>query len=730
MVREESDTLTVALTTDIAEKVCLHWGACKRKPRDWAVPSEALWPSGTVACDDGIAVDTRFGEYRAPPRVPLQQVLISVPKKEGLFGLTFVVKSVDETKWWKDGNSNFVVPFPGGRRGEGEGEGRSHGHLMGDIKDGLLQEIVECEHRDQWTLMHRFNRCSELVRDVMDGNFGSDRTQSFRTLYVWLRYSAIRQLTWQRRYNTQPRILSGAQDNLTSRLASTYRETSGEAQQWVRSMMACVGKGGNGQKIRDDILHIMHRHKIKEVKGTWMEEWHQKLHNNTTPDDIHICEAYLAFLEGGGSNQAYWQVLSDAGITRQRLETFDRAIKCEPEDFPDKREGLISDFRDYLRVLKSVHSGTDLQTAVAAVAGRIPGDCQGHLGYVLSNPNDTKILPFLEAAVEARIALQPVVATDGGKDFVYLDLALEAAIRAAAERGASLSGRDAGTLVEPLLKNLCLSFGDNTELCYCLKAWQSLPPSVRGGGGGGRPGKEEALLATAVVDRLRRALGEVSDAVSATLQPAAEQMGMACGCERWTIALFSEEVVRGSPAFAVSLVLSSFEPVLREAAELGSWQIISPGEEVRCGKVVAIDFLYKVQHACFVGPTVLIADRVTGEEEIPENCVCVITPDAPDVLSHISVRARNEKVLLATCHDDAEMDALRAMAQPAEISEISPAAKKGAKEGAKEEGTWLALQTTASGSLTYEALEEAQAKAQLQARGEGAGRAGESCLII
>jgi hypothetical protein len=30
-----------------------------------------------------------------------------------------------------------------------------------------------------------------------------------------------------------------------------------------------------------------------------MEEWHQKLHNNTTPDDVPICKAYIAFLEVG-----------------------------------------------------------------------------------------------------------------------------------------------------------------------------------------------------------------------------------------------------------------------------------------------------------------------------------------------------------------------------------------------------------------------------------------------
>lgn len=43
-------------------------------------------------------------------------------------------------------------------------------------------------------------------------------------------------------------------------------------------------------------------------------------------------------------------------------------------------------------------------------------------------------------------------------------------------------------------------------------------------------------------------------------------------------------------------------------------------------------------------PTLLVCYRVTGEEEVPEGVVGVLTPDAPDVLSHLSVRARNMKV--------------------------------------------------------------------------------------
>lgn len=38
-------------------------------------------------------------------------------------------------------------------------------------------------------------------------------------IFVWLRYSASRQLTWQRNYNTQPRILGEAQRRLTHAIA-------------------------------------------------------------------------------------------------------------------------------------------------------------------------------------------------------------------------------------------------------------------------------------------------------------------------------------------------------------------------------------------------------------------------------------------------------------------------------------------------------------------------------
>jgi alpha-glucan,water dikinase len=53
-----------------------------------------------------------------------------------------------------------------------------------------------------------------LLLQVLDGFFEVDTAVAMADIYVWLRYSASRQLTWQRNYNTQPRILSAAQVRL------------------------------------------------------------------------------------------------------------------------------------------------------------------------------------------------------------------------------------------------------------------------------------------------------------------------------------------------------------------------------------------------------------------------------------------------------------------------------------------------------------------------------------
>ena len=57
-----------------------------------------------------------------------------------------------------------------------------------------------------------------LIATCMQGS-PEDVEGAMASIFVWLRYSSARHLTWQRNYNTQPRILGEAQAKLTHKIA-------------------------------------------------------------------------------------------------------------------------------------------------------------------------------------------------------------------------------------------------------------------------------------------------------------------------------------------------------------------------------------------------------------------------------------------------------------------------------------------------------------------------------
>ncbi len=255
----------VHLVTDCLGKPHLHWGLSPRRGGQWSAPPEAAHTAVTRQVDDR-AARTPF----EPAEEGLWVLALSIPPdpEGGGRWLQSVIYEADGNRWLKDGTGDIAIPlFEAGRN---------------DL-DSLVQRIVEQEVGDHsWTLMHRFH----LAHDLLD-EAGTDG-DALELIFIWLRFSAIRQLDWQRKYNTQPRELAAAQDRLTRRLSRLYREAP-EVRPVVRRILGQVGRGGPGQEVRDGVLNIMHRHRIKELHGTWLEQWHQKLHNNTTPDDIVIC---------------------------------------------------------------------------------------------------------------------------------------------------------------------------------------------------------------------------------------------------------------------------------------------------------------------------------------------------------------------------------------------------------------------------------------------------------
>ncbi|HZR19277.1 MAG TPA: PEP/pyruvate-binding domain-containing protein [Verrucomicrobiae bacterium] len=663
-VEKSSDNYRVRFAANLPGALMLHWGVARRSPHEWLLPPESWRPAGTVLWG-GHTMQTPF-----EPRDGFNQLDLVIPQSDAPAGIQFVLQSGTEGRWIKHQNGNFYIPV--------RSAARSQPGLNAGALTHLTDRIVQAEmNSGSWTLMHRFNLCFDLLGEAQ-GN-----PEALALLFVWLRYSGIRQLTWQRNYNTKPRELAHAQDRLGGRLAELYRADS-QGRPFYRLMLATIGRGGDGQRIRDEILQIMHRHHLKEVSGHFLEEWHQKLHNNTTPDDVVICEAYLEFLRSGGNLDRFHETLQQGGVTRERLATFERPIRTEPDFVAHLKDPLIHDFENFLKILKAVHSSTDLETAINTARERLDSDTQALLWDIWNHRNDSAegLVSLVERITEARRRVSHLLnQADQLRPFLYLDLALEQLVRVVVERNLHqhLASEQLIDLIGRVLENVALAHEDN-ELGACLRHWERLSkfsPEPRLSPGW-------ALHAKSIVDRIGRALADWTDRVYRLLQPKAELLGQAFQAENWTITLFSEEVVRGSSlGFALSMLLHQVDRVLRPAANLGDWQIVSRGRGT--GKVEVVETLRAVQGRQFNGAAVVIADKVNGDEELPEQVVAVLAPDVTDLVSHVAVRARNAQVLFASCSDSSVLDHLKELRGRFLHIEVTPGGDVAFKEVAQSE---------------------------------------------
>lgn len=632
-----ADSYEVSIRMEARKKCILHWSLLRHARSAWQTPPQTLWPEGSRAFEQS-AAETPFTEQDG-----YSQVIIKLDLPTDFSLLEFVLFFPDEGIWDNNNNRNYRIKLDSG------GDQAAAG---AEELQGIVDEIVRMETgRNSWTLMHRFNLCHDLL-DRISGS----RVEGFALIFVWLRFSAIRQLDWQRNYNTQPRELAHALDRLTLKLADCYMAAS-EERELVRLIMTTLGRGGEGQRVRDEVLHIMHRHHIKEVSGHFMEEWHQKLHNNTTPDDIVICEAYLEFLRSYGNLDLFYKRLEQGGVNKQRLEKYERPLRSHPDFVPHLRDALIHDFEQFLGILKSVHSGTDLGTAIHAARPLFDAEMHGLMGFVWFHREDRNmpVCSLAEKITHARRRLSEQLHGHQGKvrDLLFLDLALEDFLRVVVERnlGSHLSGDELVDLIRMMVENLCLSNPD-PELMQYLNLWERLGKMPRFE-------REWSLRAKAVAELLTHALGEYIDRYYKLLQPQAEYLGREFNAEKWTVNLFSEEVLRGRPAFIMSMLLRLIDPLLRKSADLGSWQVISSGTAV--GKVEIAPSLKLIQSESFTAPVVLITDNVTGEEEIPSGVAAIITPASIDILSHLAVRSRNSGTLFGTCYDSEMLNRMKAL---------------------------------------------------------------------
>ncbi|MBF0317497.1 MAG: hypothetical protein HQL04_04920 [Nitrospirae bacterium] len=630
-------------------KCLLHWGLCANRFAKWQVPPEPCWPQESVSFQH-TAIQTPFQPNHAGGKIT-----IKVAKDMGVSVLSFVLFFPEENRWDNNHGKNYQVPIV------------SHNQTELTLKDeGLLhiaERIINGEMGNHsWTLMHRFNLC----HDLCDGLRGV----GFSLLFVWLRYSFLRQLDWQRNYNTQPRELSHSVERLTLKLAEKFINEP-DLHEIISMMMTTLGAGGDGQRIRDEILQIMHRHRIKEVSGHFLEEWHQKLHNNTTADDIAICEAYIEFLRSNGNLDVFFSTLMAAGINRERLAGFERPIKSPPDFVPHLKDALLHDFGNYLNTLKSVHCGTDLYRAVNAALYLFDHGMQHKLNSIVHDRSTSLFnvtSTITEVCREITRRLDNERDRKRVRDLLFLSLALEEHLRILIERNVNqhMSVEELTRLIAIVVENILFT-NTTDDLRACSKHLGRLSFQDN----------EWRYHCLAILERLKRLLGNFIDRYYRMFHDNAEFLGKAFNADAWTVNLFTEEVIRTRLIFALSLLLQYLETALLRQGILPQWQVISPHNAV--GMVEVVDTLHKVTHTVFDTPTIIITDKVVGDEEIPKGVVAIISANNIDVVSHLGVRARNGAVLFATCYNNETIQHLKAL-----------------------KGRWLSLLVTAAGEISCE----------------------------
>ncbi|CAG9461027.1 unnamed protein product [Pedinophyceae sp. YPF-701] len=627
-VTKAGDTFNVELTLDPPRPgAVVHWGV-----ENWNAPPEAMWPDGTVPCG-GDSADTPVGDNGS-------RLTWSVKDTKDCPSMMVAVLRMADDTWDNNGGACYSAV------------------LRPPDVSTVQGEVLDKEgNPGNWGLYPRL----ALVNEKMEA-LAAAGEDGMTFLLAWLRLSHMKQLEWYRGWNYQSKDMDHMQKTVAERL--TYMARSAKDPTVRRLARSCVGLlsrgGGDAEAIRMGILHIMRDFGIKEghrpgIDEKFLEQWHQKLHQNSNIDDIAIGEAYLAFLSSGGDWDTFTRVLWDVGRLRwEDLAKFSQPITNGPMYLPH----LYDAFAGYLWVLKRCHAGADLMVTVDAAQGIIGEDLAWHCRDL----NDNRSAWWAPGkAVEIREWLAPVCKGDGcSRDVLLLDHALENTYRAGVE-GTDMRQLGRDDLVETLaiaLRNAALSL-ESAEVEDARDAWLRLKDEERWG-------PDWSLRAAAVAERASLIIADIADSYASNTQRHCEAFAKACSSvQAEYVPTFGEEVARAQAGvFATAANLTALEPMLREAAGLGPWDVVAHTGRPVTGKllkVAALDSEEAVKacaEANAAGSSlILVVDAVKGSDDIPPGVAAVLTPSSLDLLSHVAIRSRGLGVLLASCADAGALDA-------------------------------------------------------------------------
>lgn len=684
-----AEVIFKASTIEDTAGLTLHWAVgTKDAPGDWTLAPEGARPTGSTVFADGKACRSPLGadgvlkisfsaadigvkaggavdevddsdeeedvvEDAADDEdegvVPLQQVL------------GIMVRSVDgrEDDWLHaaDGAGDLIAPLCAPPPPPPPGKGGVT----------LARKAAADEGAGGMNLFRRF--C--MVNDAFSAAVAMDGPDGAAVLLAWLRLSANRVLPWYEGHNYQGKDMAHVQKALASSMA-VAAASGGEKGLCCRLALAVLPRGGgDGDAIRMGILNLMRSNGIKEghrpgIEDAFIAQWHQKLHSNTTRDDIAIGEAYLHFLHGPGNwDDFWWHLWEHNKLTKEDLAAMKAGWRTNGITGPaNHMPHLIPAFQHLLWIIKITHSGADLDDATTMARGKIGDDVQWDVDDLLRNRDEWWVPGKI---VSIRQRMEPCWrhpesrAPDETRSVLLLDVALESFFRTKLEGMdlRTMSRDDRASVLEIALDGGVIA-AESQELGAGLASWKRL---LHDSGSLERWSPEWALAADAALEYIALAVSHVLDRLGKLVQTPADMFGKAVKADKSRTVNFGEEVVRGHALFPVSAILSSLQPEVRSLAGLSPWQVISLGQSP-AGKVVvrSLSDMQGEDVSAEGVAQIVLSSEVGGLEDVPRGVVAVLTKTPIDLLSHIAIRARNTGVMLASCADAGKWAELEAFA--------------------------------------------------------------------
>jgi phosphoglucan,water dikinase len=173
-----------------------------------------------------------------------------------------------------------------------------------------------------------------------------------------------------------------------------------------------------------------------------------------------------------------------------------------------------------------------------------------------------------------------------------------------------------------------------------------------------------ALRLKATVDRVRRVAESYTDTVLQLYPDYVEKLGSALGIPENTVRTYTEADIRASVVFQIAKLCSLLLKAIRSTAGGDGFDVIMPGRAT--GTLVEVDRIVpgSLPSSITGNNIILLVKHADGDEEVKaagSNVAGVILQHELPHLSHLGVRARQEKVVFVTCDDEERSANLRSL---------------------------------------------------------------------